>query len=212
MKSNVIVVTEPGPRFRDRHGSVLLSPVERPNAKGPEAWVGILGHSLETVTLEIDYRRLAVAGRTVLDGTGVLIYGSVLPWLSARTHAPDVYGQSSRPFIDVFETALNEQVAEMSELRSRYPSDALVWAGDFNHTLTDRPVSRKARDLLRTALTELGLKAVNASSPHRMAGMSALDLICVDEAWKCAPVEDGYPLYGDQPLSDHRWYVAEVSP
>ena len=126
MRSDVTVVTEPGPGFRDRYGSALLSPEDRPNAKGSEAWVA-LGHSLEAVTLEIDYRHLAVAGRTLSDGTGVLIYGSVLPWLSARTHAPDVYGPSERPFIDVFETALNGQVADMRELRSHYPSDSLVW-------------------------------------------------------------------------------------
>lgn len=211
MRADLVIVTEPGPGFRERHPTSHLSPVERPGVAGKEAWVAILGSSLETVSLDINYCHLAAASRTVLDETSVVVYGSVLPWLSARTHAPDVYGELKRSFIEIFETALSEQVADMRELRLRYPDDALVWAGDFNHTLMGRALSRNASAMLKSAVEGLGLKATNAAAPHRKAGMNALDLICVERAWKCTAVDTGYPLLAERPLSDHCSYVAQVS-
>jgi len=207
--ADVIVVTEPGPGFRDRHPQAIMSPENR--ASG-EAWVAIVGPLLEPVALNIPYQRLAVASRFDLDGAGVMIYGSVLPWLSAGTHAPDVFGQQSRKFGEIFETALDEQLADMIALRSMYPEDYLLWAGDFNHTLVGPALSAEASIMLKNAIASLGLKAVNAESPHRAPGWHALDLICVEEAWMCSSVESYYPLLDDRPLSDHRWYVAEVRP
>ena len=211
MRTDLVVVTEPGPGFRGRHPMSHMSPEERPGSDGEEAWVAILGSSLETVDLDISYRHLAVASRAVVGETRVLLYGSVLPWLSAGTHAPDVYGESKRPFIEIFETALDEQVADMKELRRQYPDDALVWAGDFNHTLTGPTLSGRASEMLERAVERLGMKATNAAAPHRRAGMNALDFICVERAWKCVAVESGYPLFGGRPLSDHRSYVSQLS-
>jgi hypothetical protein len=131
--------------------------------------VAIVGTSLQAVDLDIDYRHLAVACRTVLDETSVVVYGSVLPWLSARTHAPDVYGDLPRPFIEIFATVLGEQVEDMRELRLRYPDEALVWAGDFNHTLMGRALQREASAMLQRAVEDLGLKVTNAAAPHRTA-------------------------------------------
>ena len=212
MRADLVIVTEPGPGFRERYPMSHLSPEERPGRAGKEAWVAILGRSLETIDLDIDYRHLAVASRTVLDETSVVVYASVLPWLSARTHAPDVYGELHRPFIEIFETALSEQMADMRELRNRYPDDSLVWAGDFNHTLMGRPLHSDASAMLKRAIGSLGLKATNSGAPHRKAGMNALDLICVEKTWTCTTVETGYPQIGERPLSDHRSYVAEVGP
>ena len=212
LKADVLVVTEPGPRFRDLFPEAVMSPENRPGRDSPEAWVAIIGESLEAIKPEIDYSRLAVAARTEIDGQRVIVYGSVLPWNSAQHHAPDVYGSEKRPFIEIFEKALNEQVGDIEELRSRYPQDALIWAGDFNHTLIGRALSRGASELLRNAISELGLKAVNADSFHRAEGMNSLDLICVDSAWTCSEVATKYPEFEGRPFSDHRWYVAQVLP
>jgi endonuclease/exonuclease/phosphatase family metal-dependent hydrolase len=100
----------------------------------------------------------------------------------------------------------------MSALRSMYPDDAFVWAGDLNQTLEGRSLSKQASSMLRDAIENLGLKPVNAGSPHRIAGMNALDFICVESSWTCPLVESRYPLLDEKPLSDHRWYVADVMP
>ena len=210
LKADVVVVTEPGPGFHDLFPEAVMSPENRPSRKPPEAWVAIIGENLEAITPEIPYSRLAVAARTVIDGQSVIVYGSVLPWNSAQHHAPDVYGDEKRPFMEIFEKALNEQVGDIEELRRRYPQEALIWAGDFNHTLEGRALSRGASELLRDAISKLGLEAVNADSPHRAEGMNSLDLICVDSSWTCLEVEDEYPDVEGRPLSDHRWYVADL--
>ena len=189
-----------------------MAPENRPPLKSPEAWVAIIGDNLEAITPEIPYSRLAVAARTGIDGQSVIVYGSVLPWNSAQHHAPDVYGVEKRPFMEIFERALNEQDGDMEALRRRYPREALIWAGDFNHTLEGRTLSRGASELLRDAISELGLKAVNADSPHRAEGMNSLDLICVDSSWPCLKVETEFPNGEGRPLSDPRWYVVELLP
>jgi len=211
LNTDVLVVTEPGPHFRDLFPEALMSPEDHPGRESPEAWVAIVGKNLEAVMSDIPYTRLAVAARTEIDGQRVIVYGSVLPWNSAQHHAPDVYGNEKRPFMEIFERALNEQVGDMEELRRRYPQDALIWAGDFNHTLEGRALSRGASELLRNAISGLGLTAVNADSAHRAAGMNSLDLICVDSSWTCLTVETEYPNVEGRPLSDHCWYVAEVN-
>ena len=211
LKADVVVVTEPGPGFHALFPEAVMAPDNRPGRKSPEAWVAIIGENLEAITPEIPYSRLAVAARTVIDGQRVIVYGSVLPWNSAQHHAPDVYGVEKRPFMEIFEKALNEQVGDMEELRRRYPQEALIWAGDFNHTLEGRALSRGASELLRDAISKLGLNAVNADSPHRAEGMKSLDLICVESSWTCSGIDFEYPEPDGRPLSDHCWYVAEVT-
>ena len=210
LMADVAVVPEPGPGFHDLFPEAVMSPENRPSRKPPEAWVAIIGKNLEAVTPEIQYSRLAVAARTVIDGQSVIVYGSVLPWNSAQHHAPDVYGDEKRLFMEIFEKALKEQVGDMEELRRRYPQEALIWAGDFNHTLEGRALSRGASNLLRDAISELGLKAVNADSPHRAEGMKSLDLICVESSWTCSGIDSEYPEPDGRPLSDHCWYVADL--
>jgi hypothetical protein len=209
LRADVTVVTEPGPGFLDRHSSSHVSPMKR--AKG-ESWVAIVGPGLRSVDFDIAYERLAVASRGILDGTPVVIYGSVLPWNAARSQAPDVFGAQPSEFVEIFETALEEQVADMLALRSAYPEDHLIWAGDFNQTLLGHPLSKVASSMLKRAIEKLGLKAVNADAPHREAGRYAIDLICVEETWTSPSVESTYPMLDGRALSDHRWYVAEVQP
>ena len=211
LNADVVVVTEPGPGFHNHFPEAVLAPENRPGRKSPEAWIAIIGGNLEAITPEIPYSRLAVAARTVIDSQRVIVNGSVLPWNSAQHHAPDVYGYEKRPFMEIFAKALNEQVGDMEELRRRYPNEALIWAGDFNHTLEGRALSRGASELLRDAISRLGLNAVNADSPHRAEGMKSLDLICVESSWTCSGIDFEYPEPDGHPLSDHCWYVAEVT-
>jgi hypothetical protein len=209
LNADLIIVTEPGQGFRDRNP---LSRVSSQDRARDEAWVAMVGPTLAPVVLDIPYRRLALASRSKIDDTSIVIYGSILPWLSARAQAPDVYGEQPRSFVEIFETALEEQVVDMLALRSAYPDDCLIWAGDFNHTLVGHALSNAASTMLKGAIARLGLKAVNAHAPHRSPGWHAIDLICVEQAWTCSSVESPYPLLKGRALSDHRWYIAEVQP
>jgi hypothetical protein len=209
LRANVTVVTEPGPGFVDRYPSSCMSPQRRAQ---DEAWVAIVGDSLVPIDLDIPYERLAASCRFEVEGTSATVYGSILPWLSAQSHAPDVYGKRMLSFIELFERALYEQVVDMNTLRSMCPSDCLIWTGDFNHTLVGRPISTRASDMLKSAIADLGLKAVNADAPHREQGLHALDLICIEQSWTTLSVENHSPMFNNLPLSDHRWYVAEVQP
>jgi hypothetical protein len=147
---------------------------------------------------------------TSREGVDVLVYGSILPWLSARPQASDVYGSTYRPFIDVFTSALAQQVADMRRLQASYPNHVLIWAGDFNHTLEPPFISIEASRMIESALQGLGLCAFNATSPHREHGWHALDLICAPESLLCKSSESFCPEFKGSPLSDHRSYVVEL--
>jgi hypothetical protein len=210
LQADVVVVTEPGPGFADRHPGAVTAPPLRQGSKKPEVWVAILGDALKPVAMEIPYKHLAVAATTILDGRDVVVYGSVLPWLSARAQASDVYGSTFRPFLEVFTSALGQQVEDMRRLRAAHPGHALLWAGDFNHPLVAPHVHDEASAMLESALRGMGLRAYNASEPHREPGWHALDLICGPLDATCRATTSSYPVHGGKPLSDHRAYVVEL--
>ena len=64
--------------------------------------------------------------------------------------------------------------------RQQFPSDLLIWAGDFNQSLhgPNQIGSMLGRSMLLDALTSLGLTAWNASERHAAPGLRAIDLIC----------------------------------
>ena len=210
LRADVTVVTEPGSGFGERHPTALVAPELRLGSKKPEAWVAILGSSLDAASLEIPYKHLAVAGTTTIEGQRILIYGSVLPWLSARRHAYDVYGSTDRPFIDVFTTAIGQQVGDMRRLQALYPDHLPIWAGDFNHTIVPPFVSIQASAMIESALKGLGLRAYNATAPHREPEWHTIDLLCGPEHWVCGDTESSYPEYKGTALSDHRAYAVEI--
>jgi len=210
LKAEVIVVTEPGPGFRERHPRALVAPESRLGSKKPESWVAILADSLEAVSLDIPYKHLAVAGTTTIQGQSILVYGSILPWLSARSQAYDVYGSTYRPFIDVFTSALGQQVSDLRRLRAQYPDHHLIWAGDFNHTLAPPFVNNQASAMIKDALRGLGLRAFNATAPHREPGWHTIDFLCGPQHFVDQIAETACPELKGKALSDHRSYVVEI--
>jgi hypothetical protein len=210
LRADVTVVTEPGPGFGERHPTALVAPVLRMGSKKPEAWVAILGSSLEAVSLEIPYKHLAVAGTTTIEGQRILIYGSVLPSLNARRLAYDVYGSTDHPFIDVFTTAIGQQVGDMRRLQALYPDHLPIWAGDFNHTIVPPFVSIQASAMIESALKGLGLRAYNATAPHREPEWHTIDLLCGPEHLVCGDPESSYPETKGTALSDRRAYAVEI--
>jgi hypothetical protein len=175
--------------------------------------VAIVGSSMVTpVALDIPFERLAAAARTSVAGRHVLVYGSVLPWNSVRSHAPYVcrIGESS---YDTFLRVLCEQVADISALRRNHDHDLIIWAGDFNQSLAGpiRGGSRQKRRDLADALKALGLEAWNGLMAHASEGLCAVDLICGPR--DLLPTAKGRidPLSSDNVLmSDHAGYWLDL--
>lgn len=206
---DVAVLTEPGPGYEDGRGT-LISPAERPRAIGPEPWVAIVGHRLESVELEIPYRRLAAAALVSTDGGAFIVYGAVLPWLAVTAHAPELVlpGETAG---DAFRRVLFEQAFDVSELRKRYGLP-IIWAGDFNQSLVG-PISgcsAAGRAVLTQALSEGGFVAWNATAAHARPGLCAVDLICGTRDVSPKVVERIDPMCNGFPLSDHAGYWVEL--
>ncbi len=79
----------------------------------------------------IDPSRTVCARLQADTGLEVVVYGTVLPWMHDRTSDAD----DPRPAWSEFYRVTDQQAVEWKRLRGRYPSAALVVAGDLNHNL-----------------------------------------------------------------------------
>ena len=89
----------------------------------------------------------------------------------------------------------------------------MVWAGDFNHTLSG-PLwggSAARRDLLENALASIGYSARNESAAHAKPGMQAVDLICGPADWTVPAQGRIDPSRDGVEMSDHAGYWVEIA-
>lgn len=209
LRPDISVLTEP--HAPDVLANVLSvsSPVERQGNGDPEPWVVIAGSGVEPLD-DLPYSRMAAAATVDLPGgPPSIIYGSVLPWRAIAHQAPDLV-LSGETYAEAFERVLSAQVDDIHRLRQQFPEHELIWAGDFNHSLVGPNYTGTAagRLLLSRALAELGLTAWNASQPHAIEGMNAVDLICGSTA-RSPIIETISTTVAGRRLSDHLGYVAD---
>ena len=112
----------------------------------------------------------------------------------------------------MFERVLHEQAQTVQDFKERFPRDLIVWAGDFNQSLTghNRGGSRARRDLLRSTLERLGLKAWNSEAPHARSPSLAVDLISGPITRSAKLVEVIPPDVDGNVISDHAGYIVEI--
>ena len=105
-------------------------------------------------------RNSSAAAQIEVGGELLIVYGTVLPWLRAPDQAPDLVLRKE-PYNDMFRRILREQVENLKTLQRTHPESIIVWAGDFNQSLsgTNRGGSNSSRELLRNMLDDLGLVA-----------------------------------------------------
>ncbi len=208
LEADVAVLTEPPPTFVAGPG-VVTSPALRPGPNGPEAWVAIVGATVEPAPLDAPYERLGVAAR-VTPGGSLVVYGGVLPWLSIRSHAPELV-MEGETFPDAFARVLAAQRNDLLALRSLGAS--VVWAGDFNQSLRgpNWGGSTAGRDGLRSSLAELGMVAWNADASHAREGMCAIDLICGPADLMVLAQGRIDPVREDVRMSDHAGYWVDLA-
>jgi hypothetical protein len=204
LRADLIVFTEPGSRFQGGAG-VVTSPPTRPRSRSPEPWIAIVGEGVEPV-LDMPYGRLAAAARVTVGGRTMIVYGTVLPWLTVNKHAPELVAMGETSF-DAFVRILNEQVNDIEELRRQH-GFPVVWAGDFNQSVSGTVAggSFARREVLAEALDHLGMAAWNGDAGHALPGLCAVDLICGSRDIVPASVTRIDPTRDGVTMTDHAGY------
>lgn len=210
LAADVLVLTEPGASYMNGPG-VVTSPRRDGDQKDDEPWVAIVGTSVEPVPLEIPFERMAAAATARVNDVPLVIYGSVLPWAFVGRAAPELLREGETA-TDAFLRVLREQAADIERLGRRHPDHAIIWAGDFNQTVSGRNFGGSAtrREALLGALDRLGLVAWNGAAANVDEGMRAIDLICgpcertIGRQGRIDPTIDGVVA------SDHAGYWVEL--
>jgi hypothetical protein len=208
---DVVVLTEPAASLSAGRDGVVASPARRAGPVGLEAWVAIVGSGVVPIGPPLPFERLAAAARLRANGRDIILYGSVLPWRSAPLHVPDLTlpGESSA---DMFVRFLDVQKQDVALLQKSYPDALVVWAGDFNQSLTGPNVvgSARGRVALGAALEGLGFQAWNSEQVHAHAALRTIDLICGPVEQPIRSVERIDPVTNGRRLSDHAGYVVDL--
>jgi hypothetical protein len=201
---DVSVLTEPSPAVLALTDEAVVS--DGPGDSSGSPWVAIWGSNLRKRAAGA----LWVAADVEISGQTVMVFGSVLPWLSAPSHVPELAGdRSSEQF---FVEELDQQVAKIKELAPKESGKPVIWAGDFNQTLVG-PLwggSALRRERLQAALAELGLEAWNRCAPHALAEMFTIDLICGPAGIAVQGSETIDNATDGRVLSDHAGYVVDL--
>lgn len=210
LRADVVVLTEPPSSYKTTAGVVTSPRLREGGTAGPEAWVAIVGSSVEPVGLDVPYKRTAVAARVCVGGVTVIVYGAVLPWLAVTSHAPELVEEGEDSFA-AFKRVLVEQEKDITDLR-RY-GNPIIWAGDFNQSVSgpNWGGSNDRRDLLLDTLNRLDMVAWNGKADHAMSGMCAVDLICGPKECFLLPQGRIDPVRGKLAMSDHAGYWVELA-
>jgi endonuclease/exonuclease/phosphatase family metal-dependent hydrolase len=213
LEFDVMVLTEPPAALVAKELRPLVaSPTEREGTRGLEAWVAIVGDGLVEAEPAVPFEGLATVGRLPRATPPTTVVGAVLPWLNAPAQAPELRHGRETSF-QMFKRLLESQADVVRDVRLRYPDDLVVWAGDFNQTLTGRQQgggSAARRGALRDCLGALGLAAWNAEAPHACLPLHAIDLICGPTDRSPSLLNVLWPKVGVGPLSDHAGYLVAL--
>jgi hypothetical protein len=213
LKPDIAVLTEAGRPVDLEHRDHNIV-VSDPRRNDGESWVVIRGRTVTACDFTIPYERMAAAATAKIDGIDLLIYGSVLPWRAAASHAPDVFQlpESGVPTAAIYGAWLTAQIRDIWRLRRQYPDHQFLWLGDFNV-----PVSPPFEYHLRAgsmmtvdALKGLNLRVYNADAEHLLPGLHTIDLICGPNDLVVARSESVDCTSSELALSDHRLYFTDV--
>lgn len=206
---DIMVLTEPPPEFEVAGRSVISSPAER---DGREAWVAIVGDSLEPIDPPLEFAKLAVGARSPKSDPPVTVLGSVLPWLAAPRQASKLALDGEDSFA-MFRRFVAAQAAVVHQYQRTLREDLIVWAGDFNQTLTG-PIqgggSEERRNELSTTIARLGLAAWNCDAPHAKSPLHAIDLICGSKGSHPDALSVISSRAAGKQLTDHAGYIVAV--
>jgi endonuclease/exonuclease/phosphatase family metal-dependent hydrolase len=212
--ADVWVLTESFRDFAptDQHRLVAWS-ADAPDrqAESGECWVVIWSRlPAEPVPLTADLERAAAVR---LSEHGIVVVGTVLPWLGDQRQHP-LRGS------EAFRARLSEQAADWERLRAATGGRICV-AGDFNQDLLPAGHyyhSATSRAALRETLDRCRLMCLTGGSTDPLTsevGLASIDHICIGEGLRAIsrPVSACVPPVGKltPALSDHYAVRTEVS-
>jgi hypothetical protein len=155
---------------------------DRKQADG-EVWTGISSRFPIVDEYQVcdPIRSLCVRVQTPLGD--LIIYGTVLPWLSDQRYWP-------KTGFAAFEHVLEEQVADWLKIQQAHPGCGFCLAGDLNQDLSHRHYygSKNGRETLKRSLAAAQLHCLTSgtSDPVEAATAgkrSSIDHICVTPSW-----------------------------
>ncbi len=114
---------------------------------------------------------------------GLIVYGTVLPWLSDKRFDP-LRGAAA------FTRELAMQAEDWVRIRSENPEFGFCMAGDFNQDLSDKHYygSKIGRAALQLTLEATELECLTSNDRYRVNELtdgrcSAIDHICLCDTW-----------------------------
>lgn len=208
VNADVAVLTEPSPSYV-AGPDIVVSP---PGPDGEPPWIAICGRktTVKPVGTALPYERLGLVAKVGTGHSVFIVYGTVLPWASVKSHAPTV-PRTNETSLGVFRRVLNEQMNDIQDLRRQFKLPVL-WVGDFNCSLvgSTRAGSHERRRLLVDALDKLELTAWNRKSGHAIESLCTIDLICGPNEWGLGTQDRIAPEREGVTMSDHAGYWVDV--
>lgn len=133
-----------------------------------------------------DKARTVAARLTPSTGSPFIVFGTVLPWTGSS------YGGHPSSRGAAFRESLRVQTDDWMRLRSLYPDDEFFVLGDINQDLANKHYcgSRQNREVLRAALTGVGLRALTEGDGdpiwRHSKPCACIDHICArtDSKWR----------------------------
>jgi hypothetical protein len=209
--ADVFVLTEVHRSFDCRGWTVDRSITSTHSDHAGDSWVAVVSQDLGLSERTLPPRSCSVAGQYEIGGELLIVYGTVLPWLRAPDQAPDL-ALPNEPYVDMFARTVREQAGDLRTMKQPHSKAIIVWAGDFNQTLSgsNSGGSNISRTLLKDTLADLGLVAWNEHLAHAIPGLKTIDLICGPTNRPVKAIERFDPVFDGHKLSDHAGYLVEI--
>lgn len=175
------------------------------------SWVAAVGDSVMPMDDPCFTTVSSVVVQAEAGDEGLIVVGSVLPWKTAASQAPELR-RGDETYIQMFERTLNSHGDVVHHLQLAHRDAIVIWAGDFNQSLSgsNAGASNTARALLSAKLEELGLVAWNEHAAHANPRIKAIDLICGPASRSVLSVERIDPFRDGIQMSDHAGYIVEI--
>jgi endonuclease/exonuclease/phosphatase family metal-dependent hydrolase len=212
IEADVWVLTEtgkdfsPGPQFR-----LVAESAVAPDRTARESWVAIWARGTGSAVPTADPQRTACACIGTAAGGSVVVYGTVLPWLS-DSRWPE------RGF-RAFERALTQQFTDWRQLQRDYFGVPLVVAGDFNQDLAPFHYygSGRGKRLLGQTLADAELHVATGGPLDPLLGYprrASIDHICATRQFRAVrnPVVWPAPERVGKALTDHFGVLVDYVP